>query len=140
VKKEHVDWASTFLVSCYDNEVFRLREYAERTRKMNSTNEEINTEVIKIMKKYPVIIKLLLEQEECPHYNLKVASGIGDDEYKFLSSNMFTKGLVKATTKGFAATKRLKLAVNAHQNKIEKPTFQPMNDEPKSFSDKINLN
>lgn len=140
-KKEHVDWAASFLVSCYDNEIFRLPEYVESNRKLNYTTDEINIEVAKIVRKYPLIIKLLLEQDECPHYNLKAASGISDEEYKHLTSSMFTNGLVKATQRGFTATRRLKIAISAFQTgRTKKQTLKPMNDEPKSFSDKINLN
>lgn len=40
VKKEHIDWAVNFLNSLYDNEIFRLKEYAEEERKFTTLTEE----------------------------------------------------------------------------------------------------
>lgn len=142
VKKEHVDWASQFLLACYDNETFRLSEFVENERKFTQTTEEINNEVAKLMKKYPMILKLLLEYDENSPYNLKAAGGISDDEYKYLISTMFLNGLINYTTKGYiTSTKRLKRSLDILRNgHTKKETSGPMRNEPKSFSDKINLN
>ena len=40
VTKEHVDWAVNFLNSLYDNELFRLKEYAEEERKFTVLTED----------------------------------------------------------------------------------------------------
>ena len=40
VKKEHVDWAFNFLNSLYNNNLFRLKEYAEEERKFTILTEE----------------------------------------------------------------------------------------------------
>ena len=40
VKKEHVDWAYNFLNSLYNNNLFRLKEYAEEERKFTILTEE----------------------------------------------------------------------------------------------------
>lgn len=141
VKKEHVDWAESFLLKCYDNEVFQLARYVEQERKLTTLTDEVIIETAKLLKKYPVVIKLLLEQEECPHYNLKTMSGISEEEYKYLTSTMYNIGLLTSTTRGVSATKRLKRALTAIQkNEIPKTKFKTMDDKPKSFSDKINLN
>jgi predicted ATP-dependent protease len=138
VKKEHVDWVKAFLIECYDNDIFRLKQYVLQERKFSTTNDAINTMVAGIIKKYPMIVKILLEQQDCPHYNLQAAGGIANDEYRHLTQKMFVDGLVTPTSKGLSATRRLRLAVDHFANK--KPKKQAVDtDKPRSFSDKINL-
>lgn len=141
VKKEHVDWVRDWLISLYDNEIFRLKQFVKQERTFSTTNEEINVQVAGLAKRYPMIMKLLIEQNDCPHYNLQAAGGIAGDEYRHLTTTMFTAGLVTPTAKGLAATRRLKLAIDAIQMKKRKAPEMPeiMDDKPKSFSDKLKL-
>jgi predicted ATP-dependent protease len=138
VKKEHVDWVKDFLISCYDNDIFRLKQFVVNERKFSTTNDEVNLQVAGLAKKYPMIIKILLEQQEVPHYNLQAAGGIAGDEYRYLTTTMFASGLVTPTSKGIQSTRRLRMAVDAlKNNKIPKKKIDT--DKPRSFSDKINL-
>lgn len=139
VKKEHVDWVKDFLTRNYDNNIFRMKEFVEQERKFTTTTDEINVIVAGMAKKYPMIIKLLIEQYECPHYNLQTAGAVSGDEYRHLTSTMFTHGLVQPTVKGLCATRRLKLALDAVRMKKVKKPMPTVEDKPKSFSDWINL-
>lgn len=140
VKKEHVDWVRNFLINCYDNEIFKLKEYVESERKLSTTNDEINLQVAGFVKKYPMIIKLLLEQQNCPHYNLQNACGVVGDEYKYVTSMLFTHSLVTATPKGMSATRRLRKAVDVlRMKKADKKQVPVVDTKPRSFSEKINL-
>jgi hypothetical protein len=138
VKKEHVDWVRDFLVRCYDNDIFRLKQFVANERKFSTVTDEIIKQTATLVKKYPMIIKILLEQEVCPAYNLQAAGGIAGDEYRHLTSTMFTSGLIQPNTKGFSATRRLKLAVDQLMMKKRQPE-QVDTEKPKSFSDKIKL-
>lgn len=137
VKKEHVDWVKQFLINCYDNDIFRLKDFVNNERKFSTTNDDINIKVAGIVKKYPMIIRILLEQQDCPHYNLQAAGGISGDEYRYLTQDMFMNGLVTPTSKGLQATRRLRLAIDVFKSKKVKK--QVDNSKPRSFSDKINL-
>lgn len=138
VKKEHVDWVRDWLISLYDTDIFRLKQFVKQERKFSTTNDEVNLQVAGIAKKYPMIVKILLEQQEVPHYNLQAAGGIAGDEYRHLTTTMFSNGLVTPTSKGMASTRRLRLAIDhLVANGQKKKPVDP--DKPKSFSDKINL-
>lgn len=139
VKKEHVDWTRDFLIACYDNDIFQLRQYVQNERKFSTTTDEINVEVATLVKKYPMVFKMLLEQESVPTYTLQAVGNINSkDEYNHLINRMYTMGLITAGKKGeYSATRRLKLAINVLKNKKVKK--QVDTDKPKSFSDKINL-
>jgi hypothetical protein len=139
VKKEHVDWAKAFLMQCYDNDIFRMKQFVINERKFSTTNDEVNKLVAGLVKKYPMIIKLLLEHDECQTYNLQAAGGIAGDEYRHLTNQMYLNGLVQPTAKAMSATRRLKKAVDALMMKKKKPD-EIDNSAPRSFSDRINLN
>jgi hypothetical protein len=139
VKKEHVDWTKDFLISCYDNDIFQLKQYVSNEKKFSTTNDEINLQVAQLAKKYPMVLKVLLEQESVATYVLQSVGGLSSkDEYNYLIHTMFQAGLLTAVKNGsFSSTRRLKLAIAALKNK--KQTKQVDTDKPKSFSDRINL-
>jgi DNA primase len=129
IKKEHVDWVKAFLEECYDNELFRLKQFVTQERKFSTTNDAVNLQVASIAKAHPMIIKLLLEQQDCPHYNLQAASGMDKQEYNALVAKMFESGLVHPTTKGITATRRLRLAVDVFRANYKKRNLIPLNQE-----------
>jgi hypothetical protein len=137
VRKEHVDWTRDFLISCYDNDIFQLKQYVANERKFSTTNEDINLQVAQLARKYPMVIKVLLEQESIPTYVLQSVGNINSkDEWNHLINGMYASGLINAVKGGsYAATRRLKLAVNALKNKRTERKVDP--DKPRSFSDKI---
>lgn len=141
VKKEHVDWVRAFLVDLYDNDIFRLKQYVQNERKFSTVNDEVIKQVAAIVKKYPMLVKVLLEQDECPTYVLQSVGGVSSkDEYNYLIHQMYNGGLIQSSKGGsFSSTRRLKLAVDALQMKQRKPEQVDL-DKPKSFSDRINLN
>jgi hypothetical protein len=139
VRKEHIDWTRDFLVSCYDNDIFQLKEYVQTERKFSTTTDEINLTVLKLAKKYPMMIKVLLEQDSVPTYVLQNVGGInGKEEFNHVVHNMYADGLLQTVKGGaYSGTRRLKLAVAALKNKRTEKKVDP--EKPRSFSDKINL-
>jgi hypothetical protein len=138
VKKEHVDWVRDFLIRCYDNDIFQLKQFVANERKFSTITDDVVKQTATLVKKYPMIIKLLLENELCPAYNIQAVGGIAGDEYRHLINIMSVNGLVHPQIKGFSATRRLKLAIDQLTMKKKKPE-QVDAEKPKSFSDKINL-
>lgn len=129
VKKEHVDWTRDFLIDCYDNDIFRLKQYVTQERKFTTTNDAVNLQVANIAKKYPMLIKMLLEQDDVPHFNLLAATGMEKQEYNTLTAKMFESGLIQATTKGITATRRLRLAVDVFRTNYRKHNLVPLTQE-----------
>lgn len=139
VKKEHVDWTRDFLIRCYDNDIFRLKEFVQNERKFSTTTDEINLQIAQFAKKYPMMIKVLLEQESVPTYVLQNVGGVNSkDEFNHVIHTLYSIGAINTETKGnFSATRRLKLAIAVLKNKASAKKIDA--DKPKSFSDKINL-
>lgn len=140
VKKEHVDWVKAFLVDCYDNDIFRLKQYVVKERKFSTTNDEIIKITAGLAKKYPMLIKVLLEQDECPQYVLQSVGNVtSKDEWAHVINTMYFNGLVSSTGKGnYSRTRRLMLSIDALQMK-KTVVKQAELDKPKSFFDKIKL-
>ena len=126
VKKEHVDWTKQFLIRCYDNDVFRLKQYVEQERRFSTTNDAVNIMVAGIAKQYPMLIKVLIQNQECPHFNLIASTGLERSEYNQLMAKMFESGLVQPTSKGVTATRRLRLAVDAFRASYRKNNLIPL--------------
>lgn len=137
VRKVHIDWVRDWLISLYDNDVFRLKQFVDNQRKFNTTNPDIVTQVAGFVKKYPMIIRMLLEQPVCPHYNLKASGGLSDEEYKHVMTNLYMLGCITQSNKGVTATRRLRTSVD--EIRRNKPKKVVDTDKPKSFSDKIDL-
>jgi hypothetical protein len=116
VKQEHVDWAVDFLIRCYDNPIFKLKEYATRKKALNETNEVINKFVASILRQHNGFIKQLLElSSHISLTNLRMLSGITDNgRFSELINKMMGASLISNdASRGILPTQRLRKAVNA---------------------------
>lgn len=75
VKPEHIDFAAEYIVSLYDNEVFRLKEYVEEEKRYRVIDEE----GVQTLKDYfaisPLIIQELERSSQTTRANLDSVSG-----------------------------------------------------------------
>lgn len=127
VRKAHVDWASRFLRSCYDNNIFRLRDYVRERRVYDTTNEAVNTLVAGLIRSYPMVIRTLLQATTpFPRANLQAISGLDNNQFNSLISQMMSNYLITATSQGFLPTRRLRLAVEAYRQVEDKVYLKPL--------------
>lgn len=130
VRKEHVDWASGFLVKCYDNPVFRLAEYVQDKRVYNETNDAVNIEVDAMCRSNPMVIKALLQSSEpFPRFNLQSLSGLENIPFNTLISKMSSNYLITASASGYLPTKRLRKAVDVYRSNYSKSRMIPLSQE-----------
>ena len=116
VEKDHVDWAVYFMNRCYDNDVFRLKEYVNDRRKYNESNIEVNSMVQKLMnvESNEILIReLLRSNESIPRNNLQMISGLNADDFAKILSSMTKHYLVLNQARGIQATRRLRKAVRS---------------------------
>lgn len=127
VEKEHVDWASKFLRHCYDNPIFRLREYVQDQRIKNETNEAVNNLVAGLIRTNASFFRNILQTTTpYPKYNLQAVSGMDNDSFNELINKLSSNYLITATPQGFMPTRRLRKAVDAYR-KIDTQTYmQPL--------------
>jgi hypothetical protein len=130
VRKEHVDWAANFLSRCYDNNLFRLRDYARERRSYTETNEAVNTIVAGICRTNPMVVKALLNTTtHMPMGNLKAVSGLDEQDWRGLINNLSAHNLVQISANGATATRRLRLAVDAYREDYHKTHMIPLSKE-----------
>lgn len=129
VKKEHVDWARDFLVNCYDNDIFRLRDYVEQRRMLTTTNEEINNVFAQMLHSKPLLMKTLSRVAEISLFQLQTICGMERQEFSEAIANLVRHGLLETTKNGVMPTERFKLARNAYLNNVEKQKMTPLSQQ-----------
>jgi 5S rRNA maturation endonuclease (ribonuclease M5) len=134
VKKEHVDWASEFLISCYDNDVFRLREYAEQAKFTTTTNEQVNNLFASLVHSNPLIMKTLVNSTETSLRMLESISGLERKEFTPIVANLTRNGLIKeAGRDNVMATKRFREALKAYRENIDGQRLKPLSEQGGNF-------
>lgn len=118
VLKEHIDWAEKFLRECYDNDLFRLKEYVEESRMYTTINPEIEIVVQGLMNvdSSAVMIKELVRSYDyIPKGNMQAVSGLDNMQFGKLINYMTRHHLIYNHARGIQATQRLSLAVRSHK-------------------------
>lgn len=125
--KNHVDWACDFLTRCYDNPIFRLKEYVAKDRSTKTVNQSVLNQTATICKTYPMTVKTLMEAlEPVSMFNLESVSGVGKDDFKKLISSMSASALINVSSHGVEPTRRMRLAVEHYRGEQETSTMIPL--------------
>ena len=90
VNKEHVDAAVQYLVDCYDNPTFKLREYVEQEQLYNNIDDEGIALLQDLYTHNPSMLLQLERLSKTNKQNLMAATGLDTELY-----NKFMQRLVK---------------------------------------------
>jgi hypothetical protein len=71
VKEEHVKWAKNFLVACYDNSIFKLREYVEMQRRLVECDDAAISALQGLYGTHNVLLKQLEMSTEMSNRDLQ---------------------------------------------------------------------
>jgi DNA replicative helicase MCM subunit Mcm2 (Cdc46/Mcm family) len=118
VKKEHVEWARGYLVGCYDNSIFKLREYVESQRALVECNEEAIHNLQGIYQTSPIMLKQLELSTEMNQRDLQMVSGLEPREFAKVLNRLVLAGFIEYGSK-IQPTVRFRTAMQ----KIDKNTF-----------------
>lgn len=92
VTKEHVDAAVQFLIECYDNPTFKLKEYVEMERLYNTIDDDGVALLQDLFNQNPSILLQLERLSKTNKQNLMAATGLDQELYnKFMQR--LTQGL-----------------------------------------------
>lgn len=134
VTKEHVDWASAFLIKCYDNDVFRLPEYVNQTKLTTTTNPEVNAIVAGLIQSQPMLMKTLASQTETTLRQLQAVSGLDNQQFNAVFTNLVRHSLVQNLGKDVVMpTRRFRLAVKFYRENHDKQRLIPLSEQGGSF-------
>jgi hypothetical protein len=127
LEKSHVDWACNFLTRCYDNPVFRLKEFVNKDRATKTVNEAILNQMATIAKTYPMVVKTLMESlGPITMFNLESVSGLEKNDFKKLISTMSASALINVSSVGVEPTRRMRLAVEHYRGEQEVSNMTPL--------------
>jgi hypothetical protein len=120
VKQEHVEWAKNFLVSCYDNKLFKLKEYVEMERRTVEAGPEAVHALQGIYNTHAIMMKQLEMSTEMTVRDLQMMSGLEMKEFNKVMNQMVKYDFVSYGSK-VVPTVRFRTAMG----QIDKQTFMP---------------
>ena len=130
VKREHIDWASDFLRKCYDNDLFRLREYVKERKMLDETNEAVNQLVSSVARTNRTLMSTLYKTiSPIPMYNLQAISGVDRDKFSHIINNLSANYLIKVTKEGIEPTRRFRQAVDSVKKSEQRLYMTPLTQE-----------
>lgn len=92
VTKEHVDAAVNYLISCYDNPTFKLKEYVDMERLYNTIDNEGVDLLQDLFNQNPSILLQLEKLSKTNKQNLMAATGLDSEMYNKFMQHL-TQGL-----------------------------------------------
>lgn len=111
IKKEHVDFASRFMVDCYDNDIFRIKQYIEARRPYTEVDENATKVVETLSRQYPSIIRALINSTGLTLNQLQALAGLGKDDFNNVIGRMNQYYLIQHTQYGIQPSFRLRKTV-----------------------------
>lgn len=130
VKREHIDWATEFLRRCYDNDLFRLRDYARERKMLDETNESVNQLMQSFIRNHKVMVNAIQQATTpVPMFNLQAMSGLERDKFNQVINALSANYLIRVTKEGVEATRRFRQAMDVVRRTGEKLYMKPLSQE-----------
>lgn len=130
VKREHIDWACDFLQRCYDNDLFRLREFVRERKMLDETNESVNQLVATLSRTHRTLITTIYKSlSPVSTYTLQTISGLDRDKFSNIINSLTTNYLIKVTKEGIEPTRRFRQAIDAIKRTEQKLYMTPLSQE-----------
>lgn len=88
ITKEHVDWAAAFLVSLYDNDLFRLRQFVEEQNRYTEIDEECVHGVQLLFNNNATLLTQMEMTPSMSSRNLQAISGLESKDFTVVMNDM----------------------------------------------------
>lgn len=95
VQRYHVDEAISLMISLYDNETFKLREFVQEERNYSTLSQEDLDVLEDIWKKQSIIIDYLFKNQQTNKANLQMMSGVTNDEFNRIIHKLAKQNLIR---------------------------------------------
>jgi hypothetical protein len=112
VTKEHVDWAHKFLVACYDNKLFKLKEYVDVQRRLVECDDDSVHALQGIYNTHAVMFKQLEMSTEMSQRDLQAMSGLDNKEFNKILNALIRFDFVSMTGARIQPTVRFRTAMS----------------------------
>jgi hypothetical protein len=123
VTQEHVDFAVQFLKGIYDNEVFKLKEYAAHERKFATIDEDGVGILQDLYTKCPGMLLHLEQVSSTSKNTLQAATGLSNDEYNRVMTRLIAGLFVQFSKYEIVPTERFRIGMsrinrNVHARRV----------------------
>ena len=108
VTKEHVDYACNYLIDCYDNDVFKFKEYVERERKFNTIDDDGIALLQELYNQNPGVCLELESASRTNRQNLMGASGLDNELYNKLMQKLLNGAFIRHESYDIIPTQRFR--------------------------------
>lgn len=108
IKQEHVDWAVAWLYHLYDNDLFRLKEYAKEERSYSEIDDEIIEVVEGLYRMNTVLFTQLEHSSNCTRQNLQAVSGLDNQGFSIVLNDLTRYKLIKWQRDKIVPTERFR--------------------------------
>lgn len=108
VTTECVDEAVDYLVSCYDNNTFKLKEYVDNERRYGDIDDDGIKLLQDIYNQNPMVLRQLSVLDKTNRMNLTSATGLDNDMYNKLMNRLVQGAFVKFDGYDIVPTERFR--------------------------------
>ena len=88
VTKEHIDWAKSFMLRLYDNEIFKLRQFVFEQRKYTTVDDILVKELQNLYAKNSTMFNFLEMSSGVTRATLRDVAGMSNDEFSIVLNEM----------------------------------------------------
>jgi hypothetical protein len=120
VKKEHVDWAKTFMIGLYDNELFKLSHYVENQRRQEEADEESIVVLQGLYNNNTIMLKQLEMSTEMNVRDLQMISGLEQKEFNKVIARLAGVDFISYGAK-IVPTQKFRMTMN----RIDRKPYMP---------------
>jgi len=95
VTKEHIEWASNFLIRLYDNEVFKLQQFVDEQRKYTVVDDTLVQELQDLYYANSTMFEFLEMSSGVARSTLRDVSGLSNEDFAIVVNTMARLALFK---------------------------------------------
>jgi hypothetical protein len=112
VKEEHVTWAKNFLIACYDNSLFKLREYVDAQKRLVECTPETIHALQGMYGTHAVMLQQLEINTDMTQRQLQSISGLDQKEFNKTVNQMIKYSFVQYVGERLVPTQRFRQAMS----------------------------
>jgi DNA replication protein DnaD len=112
VTQEHVEWARNFMVACYDNKLFKLREYVDMQRRLVECDDTTVDALQGMYNSHAIMFKQLEMSTDMSQRDLQMVSGLEPKEFSKTLNQLVKYDFVAMTGSKITPTQRFRTAMS----------------------------
>jgi hypothetical protein len=112
VKKDIVDYIYNWLISIYDNNIFKLREYKKEYDRYNNINEAEIKELEKLYVKNSVLLDYLSSQSSTTQQNMRSISGLEMNDFTIVLNTLVQLKMLRISRNTVYPSRKFMMGMN----------------------------